>query len=250
MYELRGVSKRFGTLTAVEPLDLVFEPARTTVLIGPSGCGKSTILRLLIGLHEPDAGEVRFGGAALGIGDLQEERRRMGYVIQDGGLFPHLTARDNVELVAHHLGWNPGRRRQRVEELRELTHLPKDALERFPAQLSGGQKQRVSLMRALMLDPEALLLDEPLGALDPMIRFELQEDLKTVFAELRKTVVLVSHDLAEAAFLGDEILLMKDGRIVQRGSLREMVESPADEFVQRFVQAQRSHLTEGAEGLG
>jgi osmoprotectant transport system ATP-binding protein len=216
------------------------ETGRTTVLIGPSGCGKSTLLRLMIGLQSPDAGSVRFAGEPLDEQQLPRLRQRMGYVIQDGGLFPHLTARDNIALMARHLGWTAPRIESRVAELAELTHFPGDGLERYPVQLSGGQQQRVSLMRALMLDPEALLLDEPLGALDPMIRFDLQRELKHIFARLGKTVVLVTHDLAEAAFFGDTIVLLRAGRIVQRGALAEMLARPADEFVRRFIQAQRS----------
>ncbi len=242
MFELAQVSKRFGTLTALDRCDLALEPGRTTVLIGPSGCGKSTLLRILIGLETPDEGAVRFTGEPLDPEHLPLLRRRMGYVIQDGGLFPHLSARDNIALMARYLGWSEDRVDGKLAELAELTHFPADALNRFPVQLSGGQQQRVSLMRALMLDPEALLLDEPLGALDPMIRFDLQQELKAVFRALGKSVVLVTHDLAEAAYLGDTIVLMREGRIVQRGSLDEMLRAPADDFVERFIRAQRSHL--------
>jgi osmoprotectant transport system ATP-binding protein len=240
MFQLDGVTKRFGSLSALDRCDLTLEAGRTTVLIGPSGCGKSTLLRLLIGLERPDAGAVRFAGETLAAERLSALRQRMGYVIQDGGLFPHLTARDNLTLMARHLGLPAPRIAARVAELSELTHFPADALDRFPVQLSGGQQQRVSLMRALMLDPEALLLDEPLGALDPMIRFELQQDLRGVFGRLRKTVVMVTHDLAEAAFFADTIVLLREGGIVQQGSLSDLLERPADPFVSRFVQAQRS----------
>ncbi len=242
MFELDAVSKRYGTVTALDRCDLAFEAGRTTVLIGPSGCGKSTILRLMIGLELPEAGQVRFSGEPLDPARIPPLRRRMGYVIQDGGLFPHLTARDNVALMARQLGWDSDRVAARLEDLAELTHFPAAALDRFPTQLSGGQQQRVSLMRALMLEPDVLLLDEPLGALDPMIRFDLQRELKEIFQALGKTVVLVTHDLGEAAFFGDTIVLLRAGRIVQRGTLDAMLRTPADEFVQRFVQAQRSHL--------
>jgi osmoprotectant transport system ATP-binding protein len=247
MFHLDTVSKKYGSTTALDRCELSLETGRTTVLIGPSGCGKSTLLRLMIGLQTPDSGSVRFAGELLDALHLPRLRQRMGYVIQDGGLFPHLSARDNIALMARHLGWQPGRIAQRLSELAELTDFPQDALERFPVQLSGGQQQRVSLMRALMLDPEALLLDEPLGALDPMIRFDLQRDLKEVFGRLGKTVVMVTHDLAEAVYFGDTIVLLRAGRIVQRGTLAEMIERPADEFVLRFIQAQRSlHVAEGA----
>ncbi len=239
MLELRGVSKSFGAQRAVVATDLKFEAASTTVLIGPSGCGKSTLLRLMIGLLRPDGGAVLFNGEPLSPASFGEVRRRMGYVIQEGGLFPHLTARRNVTLMAHYLGWEQSRIDARLEELADLTRFPVDGLDRYPGQLSGGQRQRVGLMRSLMLDPEVLLLDEPLGALDPMIRAELQHDLKGIFASLGKTVVLVTHDMGEAGHLGDEIVLLREGEIVQSGSLRNLVESPADDFVRRFVRAQR-----------
>src|SRR5438105_5633590 len=137
----------------------------------------------------------------------------MGYVVQDGGLFPHLTARSNVTLMARYLGWDGQRIETRLAELAELTQFPTDGLMRYPTQLSGGQRQRISLMRALMLDPDALLLDEPLGALDPIIRSELQADLRSIFQTLGKTVVLVTHDIGEAGFLGDTIVMLRGGRV-------------------------------------
>ena len=166
----------------------------------------------------------------------------MGYVIQDGGLFPHLTARGNAALVARFLGWDAERIDGRLDELVELTHFPADGLDRYPAQLSGGQRQRVSLMRALMLDPDVLLMDEPLGALDPMIRRDLQGELRAIFRSLGKTVVMVTHDLGEAGYFGDTIVLIREGRIVQRGSFRDLLTAPADAFVTEFVNAQRSPL--------
>jgi osmoprotectant transport system ATP-binding protein len=223
-------------------LDLVIEPGKTTVLIGPSGCGKSTLLRLMIGLVRPDTGEVRFEDRTLTPDNALQLRHKMGYVIQDGGLFPHLTARGNVALVARHLGWDAARITARLDELIELTHFPADGLDRYPAQLSGGQRQRVSLMRALMLDPDVLLMDEPLGALDLMIRNNLQAELRTIYRALGKTVVMVTHDLGEAGYFGDAIVLMRAGRIVQVGSFHDLLGSPADAFVTEFVNAQRSPL--------
>jgi len=242
MVELTQVSKSYADVLALDRCDLSIGAGRTTVLIGPSGCGKSTILRLIIGLQLPNAGSVRFASQPLEPSRLPALRQRMGYVIQDGGLFPHLTARGNVTLMAHHVGWSDERIGQRVAELATLTHFPVEALDRFPIQLSGGQQQRVSLMRALMLDPEVLLLDEPLGALDPMIRFDLQTDLREIFSRLRKTVVMVTHDLAEAAFFADTIVLLRRGRIVQQGTYQQLLDQPADAFVERFVQAQRAPL--------
>ncbi|MFY0563465.1 ATP-binding cassette domain-containing protein [Archangium lansingense] len=239
MFELEQVSKRFGGTQALHPLDLKVPEGRTTVLLGPSGCGKSTLLRLMNGLLRPDTGRVLFRGQPLRDEELLTVRQRMGYALQGGGLFPHLTAEGNTTLMARYLKWPAERVQARLRELVELTRFPSDALGRYPGQLSGGQRQRVSLMRALMLDPDVLLLDEPLGALDPMIRYELQGDLRDIFARLGKTVVLVTHDLGEGAFLGDQVVLMREGRIVQQGPLAELERAPADPFVTRFFQAQR-----------
>jgi osmoprotectant transport system ATP-binding protein len=242
MLELRRASKYFDRTQALAPTDLSPPPGRTTVLIGPSGCGKSTLLRLMIGLIRPSSGSVRFDGTEVTPERAPLLRRRMGFVIQEGGLFPHLTARRNVVLMAEHLGWKKERIAARLEALADLTHFPLDALPRYPAQLSGGQRQRVSLMRALMLDPDVLLLDEPLGALDPMIRADLQADLREIFRRLGKTVVLVTHDLGEAGFFADGIVLLREGTIVQEGRLEDLIRSPADPFVTRFINAQRSLL--------
>lgn len=239
MFVLDGVSKRYGDRTALGPLSLDVPAGRTTVLIGPSGCGKSTLVRVLIGLVELDAGGVAFDGTPVTSATALAVRHRTGYVIQDGGLFPHMTARGNATLMARHLGWDRARIDARVAELTELTRFPADGLDRYPRQLSGGQRQRVGLMRALMLDPDALLLDEPLGALDPLVRADLQTELRDIFRALGKTVVLVTHDLGEAAFFADRIVLLRDGRIVQQGSAADLWHRPADPFVTRFVQAQR-----------
>jgi osmoprotectant transport system ATP-binding protein len=242
MFELHRIEKRFAGRIALQSIDLRIPAGRALVLLGPSGCGKSTLLKILLGLVRPDAGEVRFAGEPIDPERARQLRRRMGYVVQGGGLFPHLTARANVTLMARRSGWNPQRIAERMAELVALARLPDSALDRFPADLSGGQAQRVSLMRALMLDPEVLLLDEPLGALDPITRFELQEDLHAIFSRLRKTVVLVTHDLGEAVFFADEIVLMREGTIVQRGTAEDLIERPADAFVTRFVRAQRPSL--------
>jgi osmoprotectant transport system ATP-binding protein len=239
MIELVGVSKSFGGTVALAPTDLAFESGQTTVLIGPSGGGKSTVLRLLIGLVKPTTGEVRFEGRAIKQGNLLEMRRRMGYVIQEGGLFPHLTARDNILLLASHLGRPKDEMQTRLAELCDLTRLPSELLSHYPVELSGGQRQRVSLIRALMLRPEVLLLDEPLAALDPMVRATLQTELKSIFQQLHQTVILVTHELAEAAWLGDRIVLVRQGRVVQAGTFAELRDHPADSFVSEFFRAQR-----------
>lgn len=242
MLSLKNVSKTFGNILALDSFSLTVPQGRTTVLIGPSGCGKSTILRLIIGLAHADRGSVEFDGIPVGYENVIELRRKMGYVIQEGGLFPHLTAKENITIMASFLDWIKNAIEVRVLELTDLTQFPINGLDRYPAQLSGGQRQRVSLMRALMLNPQILLLDEPLGALDPMIRADLQEMLRNIFRKLNKTVLMVTHDMGEAAFFGDIIVLMREGRIIQQGVPRSFIQNPADPFVTKFINAQRNQL--------
>ena len=239
LVELVEVSKRYSDAPALQPTNLSITRSKTTVLIGPSGCGKSTLLRLIIGLVEPDSGTISFDGSQITAANIDLLRRRIGYVIQEGGLFPHLTARANVVLMARHLGKSHPEMRARLEELCDLTRFSGNLLDRFPLELSGGQRQRVSLMRALMLWPELLLLDEPLGALDPLVRAALQKDLKEIFARLQQTVLFVTHDLAEAIYFGDEIVLMNEGRVVQKGTVPDLRDKPIDPFVSEFINAQR-----------
>jgi osmoprotectant transport system ATP-binding protein len=236
---LENISKRFADVVALAPLKYAFRPSATTVLIGPSGCGKSTVLRLLVGLVKPDSGRVIANDVALTDANVQEWRHRVGYVIQEGGLFPHLDCRDNVLLLARYLRRDDSWMAQRLSELTELVHLPPECLDRYPQQLSGGQRQRVALLRALLLDPQVLFLDEPFGALDPMTRHALQGDLKNVFAQLNKTVVMVTHDMNEAAHFADQILLMRNGVVLQSGPPEELQTRPADPFVTEFIRAQR-----------
>jgi osmoprotectant transport system ATP-binding protein len=238
VFRLDGVTRRYGGRAALGPIDLAFARGRTCALLGPSGCGKSTLLRLLVGLIAPDEGRIFFEGAPV----APAARLRMGYVIQEGGLFPHLTAAQNVTIMARQLRWPAARVAARLDDLVALARFPGDGLRRYPAELSGGQRQRVGLMRALMLDPAALLLDEPLGALDPLVRADLQDDLRVVFRALGKTVILVTHDVGEAAYLGDRLVLLRDGLVLQDGAARDLLERPADPFVARFVGAQRRPL--------
>ncbi len=238
MIELKSVSKAYGDRLALQPTSFAFAKGKTTALIGPSGCGKSTLLRLVMGLIRPSSGTVLFEGSE--ITDWLATRRKMGYVVQDGGLFPHYTAGQNVAIMAKHLNWPSDQIGKRIADLAELTHFPTDGLARFPAELSGGQRQRVSLMRALMLEPQVLLLDEPLGALDPMVRSKLQTDLKEVFQRLGQTVIFVTHDMGEAGYLGDELILLNEGRMVQQGQLADLRDHPAEDFVVAFMNAQRS----------
>ena len=232
---LADVTKRYGAGAAVDGIDLTFASGRTTALLGPSGCGKSTVLRLLLALVRPEAGEVLADGKPLSAHDIEALRRRIGYVTQDGGLFPHLTAAENVTLMARHLRWEPARAAQRLAELAKLTRFPTDALDRYPNELSGGQAQRVAIMRALLLDPEVLLLDEPLSALDPLVRAELRDDLRGIFRAFAKTVIIVTHDVGEAAHLADVVVLMRAGRVVQQGPLGTLASAPADAFVTAFL---------------
>ena len=243
MITLDGVRKQYGTEVAVRNVSLQVPSQQTTVLIGPSGSGKSTLLRLMIGLTTPDAGTVTVDGQRLSETNVRTLRHRMGYVIQEGGLFPHLTGRGNAALMARHFGWSRDRIDARLDELTALVQLDPDRLSQYPSELSGGQRQRVSLMRALLLDPDVLLLDEPLGALDPMIRADLQDDLRGIFRRLGKTVVFVTHDIGEAGFFGDHVVLLRDGAIEQQGPMATLLDDPASPFVTDFIQAQRAPLT-------
>ena len=238
MIELAGVTKRFGATPAVQEISLRVPRSTTHVLLGSSGCGKSTILRLILGLVSPDAGTVAVDGVVV----TPETRARVvagiGYVVQTGGLFPHLTAARNVTLPAEARRWPVARRDPRLAELAALVGLDGATLARRPGELSGGQRQRVSLMRALMLDPPILLLDEPLGALDPIVRADLQGELRGIFARLGKTVVMVTHDVGEAVRFGHTISLMTGGRIVQHGTFEDLAGRPRDPFVTEFLRAQ------------
>lgn len=239
MIELEHVSHSYPHVESLDDVSLSVAAGETVALIGPSGCGKSTLLKAVLGLVMPSQGRVAIEGVGLNARNALELRLRVGYVIQSGGLFPHLSALDNITLAARYLRRDPRWIESRVDELAELVQLRREVLQRFPTKLSGGQSQRVSLMRALMLDPAVLLLDEPLGALDPMIRHGLQEELRGLFVRLRKTVVLVTHDMAEATFFASRLVLMRAGRIVQEGTYRDLATSPAQEFVSEFVRAQR-----------
>jgi osmoprotectant transport system ATP-binding protein len=237
--EIQGASKSYQGREALHPITLQVPAERSLAMIGPSGCGKSTLLRLVVGLINPDKGQITIEGTPMNPGTARSLRLQMGYVIQDGGLFPHMTVAQNVTLMARQLKWERPRVDERLAHLAQLVQLPDHLLPRYPAQLSGGQRQRVGIMRALMLDPKVILMDEPMGALDPIVRASLQQDLKKIFQDLRKTVLMVTHDMGEAAFLGQEIVLMRDGSIVQKGPLEELRDQPADPFVIEFLKAQR-----------
>jgi len=242
MIVLHKITFSYNQQPILFDFNLNIEKSKRTILIGPSGCGKSTILRLINGILKPHKGKVLIDSEAIDDSNIISMRRRIGYVIQQGGLFPHMTAKENITLIAKRLKWTSSRIVTRFMELTELMHLEPELLSRYPINLSGGQQQRVSLMRALMLDPDILLLDEPFGALDPLIRNELQENMLEIFERLKKTVLIVTHDLNEAAFLADKIILLADGKIVQAGTIEDLLNNPTNDFVQKFVSAQRSHL--------
>ena len=237
MISVSNVSKTLGGNLILDGISLALSPGKTTVLIGPSGCGKTTLLKLMVGLLWPDKGSVEFDGQPITPENVYQIRQRFGYVIQSGGLFPHLTVRQNVSLMPEFLNHPLQQTTDRINELASLTHLSEELLDRYPAQVSGGQRQRVSLMRSLMLDPEVLFLDEPLGALDPLVRHDLQHELREIFRSLNKSVILVTHDLREADFFADQIVLLRDGTIAQQGKLVDFAKNPASPFVSRFVGA-------------
>jgi len=237
MIELRDVRKVYpGGHVALRGLSLRIEAATTMALLGPSGCGKTTTLKLINRLAVPTSGCIFVEGRDVSQADVIRLRRGIGYVVQEAGLFPHLTAQDNVEIVPRLLGWPPARRALRAEELFALVGLDRVLHgARFPAELSGGQRQRVGLARALAADPPILLMDEPFGALDPLTRRRLQREFVQLKARLRKTVVLVTHDVEEAFLLADRVAVLSAGDLVQIGTPEEIRRAPASDFVASFL---------------
>ena len=239
---LQGVTKRFGPEgpAAVDHLDLEIAAGSVVALIGPSGCGKTTTLRMINRLIEPSSGRIEVGGVDVTSQPLTELRRGIGYVIQEVGLFPHRTVGQNIATVPRILKWDAGRQRERVEELVALVGLDRTMLDRYPHELSGGQQQRVGVARALAADPPVLLMDEPFGAVDPIVRARLQEELRSLQERLHKTIVLVTHDIDEAVLVADRIALMNVGGILEQyATPDEMLRSPASAFVEEFVGADR-----------
>ena len=234
MIEFKQVSKTFNGQSAVSDLDLHFKTGAFSVLIGTSGSGKSTTLKMINRLVEHDAGTIRFAGEEIRSLPLLALRRRMGYAIQSIGLFPHWTVAQNIATVPQLLKWPRTKIDARVDELMALLGLDPQLRGRYPHQLSGGQQQRVGVARALAADPEVLLMDEPFGALDPVTRGALQQEMKRIHRLLGRTIVLVTHDIDEALQLADNLVLMDGGRVVQQGTPLEMLTQPANEFVRTF----------------
>jgi osmoprotectant transport system ATP-binding protein len=254
MISLRGLTKRFAgeARPAVDSLSLEVAAGETCVLIGPSGCGKTTTMRMVNRMIEPDAGTIEVAGRDVTRVDAIELRRSIGYVIQQIGLFPHMTIAENIATVPRLLGWDAARIGARVEELLELVAMDPVAYRgRFPSELSGGQRQRVGVARALAADPPVMLMDEPFGAIDPITRAKLQDEFLHIQERLRKTIVFVTHDIDEAIRMGDRIAILRAGRLVQFDTPEAILGRPADAFVEEFVGSDRlmkrlSLLTAGA----
>ena len=246
MLELQNISKTFEDRIVLADVSLLVPKGATHALIGSSGSGKTTLLRITLGLIPFDRGYVKINDQALLSVTQAEWADRIGYVPQDGGLFPHISGRNNVALVAKLRGWRKSMIDDRLEELRKTVDLDPEILTRFPREMSGGQKQRVAIMRAAMMNPAVMLLDEPMAALDPLIRRSVQQELKSIFQRLDKTVLLVTHDLGEAVFLAEQITMLHEGRVVQSGSYRDLLRNPANDFVTQFINAQRT-LTDAGE---
>ncbi|POU03260.1 ATP-binding protein [Escherichia sp. ESNIH1] len=234
MIEFTQVSKTFNGQSAVSDLNLHFKTGAFSVLIGTSGSGKSTTLKMINRLVEHDAGTIRFAGEEIRSLPLLALRRRMGYAIQSIGLFPHWTVAQNIATVPQLLKWPRAKIDARIDELMALLGLDPQLRGRYPHQLSGGQQQRVGVARALAADPEVLLMDEPFGALDPVTRGALQQEMKRIHRLLGRTIVLVTHDIDEALQLADNLVLMDGGRVVQQGTPLEMLTQPANDFVRTF----------------
>jgi osmoprotectant transport system ATP-binding protein len=234
--EFEEVRKAFGGRPVLDGFTLTVEAGETIALIGPSGCGKTTALKLVNRLLDADAGRVLVQGRDVAEEDPISLRRKLGYVIQEGGLFPHWDVLANVEVVPRMLGWEEDRRARRAAEVLAMVNLPAQMFgSRRPRQLSGGQRQRVGVARALAADPPVLLMDEPFGALDPIARRALQREFLDWKGRLKKAVLLVTHDMREAFLLADRIAVMDRGRIRQTGTKADLVERPADDFVREFV---------------
>ncbi|OMF79278.1 ABC transporter ATP-binding protein [Paenibacillus glucanolyticus] len=250
-----GVSKTFpkASKPSVNETSLVIDQGSFVTILGASGCGKTTLLKMVNRIIEPTSGTISIFGKDIRQQPLTELRRSIGYVIQQIGLFPHMTIEQNIAAVPHILGWDRGRVEARVKELLELVHLPESFRNRYPRQLSGGQQQRVGIARAMAGDPEVLLMDEPFGAIDAITRARLQDDLRDIQKRLGKTILFVTHDIDEALKLGDQMIVMNEGSIQQYDKPLAILDNPANEFVSRLVQSedlfQRLQLVQAGDSM-
>ncbi|GIN15345.1 glycine betaine/carnitine/choline transport ATP-binding protein OpuCA [Shouchella clausii] len=236
MLEFKNVTKRYGAgRPAVDNLNLKINKGEFVCFIGPSGCGKTTTMKMVNRLHEATEGQIIVNGKDIRKQDPVELRRSIGYVIQQIGLMPHMTVKENIVLVGTLLKWPKSKKDERAKELIKLVNLPESYLDKYPHELSGGQQQRIGVLRALAADPPLILMDEPFGALDPITRDSLQEEFKKLQKDLDKTIVFVTHDMDEALKLADRIVIMKDGKIIQTGTPDEIMRSPANAFVEDFI---------------
>lgn len=250
MIELQDVTKFFASAQAVNQVSLQVAQGELLVLLGASGCGKTTTLKMINRLIEPSAGRILLDGVDVQEYLPHELRRRIGYVFQRIGLFPHLNVAENISITLTLLGQTQKQIAARVEELLELVHLESALLKRRPMELSGGQQQRVAVARALAASPRVMLLDEPFGALDPLTRERLQQSLLAIKQRLSLTAIFVTHDMVEALLLGDRIAVMQDGRIIQIGTPRELLVQPANEYVERLLQTPKNQAELVAKLLG
>ncbi len=244
MIELKNVRKLFHTpngedLVAVDDVSLVVKPGETLCLIGTSGCGKTTLLKMINRLIDPTSGEILVAGRNVLDYDVIRLRRQMGYVIQKGGLLPHLTVRENIQLLCNLEGWPIDQGQRRAVELLKLVNLPPEEFQdRYPRELSGGQRQRVGVARSLALDPKYVLMDEPFGALDPITRRQLHREFLELEQLVQKTLIIVTHDMHEAFLLGDRVALMNQGKLLQIGVEGDFRDRPATPFVRDFLHSQ------------
>lgn len=247
MIKFENVSKRYGDHIVLQNINLKFETGQFIALIGTSGCGKTTTLQMINRLIEPSTGTIYIDDMDIRELNPVELRRGIGYVIQEIGLFPHMTIKQNIEVVPKMLKWDKEKMDARSKELLKLVNMPEECLDRYPSSLSGGQQQRIGVLRALAADAPIILMDEPFGALDPITRSNLQDEIKLLQNKLKKTIVFVTHDMDEAIKIADQIVLMNDGEVVQMSTPQEMLDHPANDFVRDFFQKRGNMSKEKGE---
>ena len=232
-----NVSKRYGDTVVLSEIELKIPNGQTTVIVGQSGSGKTTLRRMVNGLIKPDSGRLEVFGDLVPKENIENFRRKIGYAVQGAGLFPHLSVKENIVLIARLEGWSSQDLDERFEMLMRQMELPLDLSDRIPNELSGGQQQRVGLCRALMLKPKLLLLDEPFSAVDPLTRLELYEVVEKLISNEAVSIVMVSHDLGEAKRLGDRMVVLQDGIILQNDLISNVIGNPATPYVERLIQS-------------